>query len=70
MFGEIGRASVQGNARAHPVGDHVGVRAMAQESRAVAEAALAGQVARGFGKESTLVGDAAGVVRVGDSVVA
>jgi hypothetical protein len=65
-LGVVGRAAVQHDACAHPVGAHLGVLRVAQRGGAVAQAALAGQVARGQGKGGHLVGDAARPVGVGE----
>ena len=40
----VGRTAIQGDAWAHPIRTHGGVVAVAQQSRAVGQAALTGQV--------------------------
>ena len=66
VLGKVGRAAVAQDAAAHPVGAHVGGGRMAQDGRAVAQRALARQVAGGLDKGLDLMADAARAVGVGE----
>ena len=62
----VGRAAIQGDARAHPVATHGAVVRLAQQGGAVAHAALTGQVVGGGIKHLPLVGNAARTVGIGE----
>ena len=66
VLGEVRRAAIDHDARAHPVGTHAHVLRVAQGGGAVAQAALAGQVLRGGVEGRHLVGDATGAVGVAE----